>query len=66
VRNYSGAAESVGVNADIGKIFWKREKYDNDGRPVFKSPLLKLGAHSRNLFFHYRESENRYVIDGTY
>jgi hypothetical protein len=64
IRNYSGASESMGAAPDINKLFWKREQYDNDGRPVFKSPLLKLGAHSRYLFLHYRESESRYVIDG--
>ena len=51
--------------ADVNKLFWTRESYDNDGRPVFKSPPFKATAKiPRTFYIHYRESESRWVVDG--
>ena len=64
---------------DINLLFWKRERYDNDAHPVYKSPpLAKTQAQPNqpaavpedpnrqfHLFIHYRESESRWVIDDT-
>lgn len=61
---------------DIRLHFWKRERYDNDGRPVFKSPTFyhnynvgnaanRTAEKAYTYYIHFRESENRWVIDDT-
>jgi hypothetical protein len=66
VKNFSASVDSAKVT-EINKIFWKREQFDNDGRPVFKSPVMPLVGFnkSKSLYVYYRECENRYVVDDT-
>lgn len=73
VKELSFVAESTTKDARL--LFWRRENYDNDGYPVFKSPTFyhsfTLGTAGRSpekayhYFIHFRESENRWVIDDT-
>jgi hypothetical protein len=66
LKHFSASVDSAKIT-DINKIFWKREQFDNDGRPVYKSPVMPLVGFnkSKSLYIYYRESENRYVIDDT-
>jgi hypothetical protein len=53
--------------SNINNVFWIREGFDNDGYPVFRSPLYKRGNVGTVAFYiYYRESENRWVMDGTF
>jgi hypothetical protein len=75
LRNFSSVPETK--THDPNLLFWKRETFDNDGHPVFKSPAFYQGFQitartanrDPNKYFHYylhfRESENRWVIDDT-
>ncbi|CAK9251645.1 unnamed protein product [Sphagnum jensenii] len=64
--------ESKTKNLDL--LFWKRERFDNDGHPVYRSPVFyhnytltgaKLPDKRYTLYLHFRESEGRWVIDDT-
>lgn len=65
VRNLSFIRESAGE--EMKHLVWKREKFDNDGQPVFFSPEFYyqvVQSHYQNFYYlYYRSSENRWVID---
>lgn len=72
VSNLTTAVESK--QKELRYLFWRRERFDNDGQPVFRSPDFHQGFSPNtqprpekryNYYIHFRESENRWVLDDT-
>ena len=65
VRNFTGLHSTC---TPVGRaLLWTRESYNNDGRPVFKSPVFpnQVVHQVRTFYIYYREREHRWVFDDT-